>query len=110
MALQAQIASQENKELLAKSLFYLRQPSTGSVDGDVRRLSTLIHEWVANDVIDENMFTPSASLIVELGLQSSLSEYKVPTQDLSTIAGRALGNPDDPLLSEVVKLLERLYV
>lgn len=56
------------------------------------------------------MFMPSLSLVVELGLQSSLSEYKVPTQDLSKIAGRALGNPEDPLLSEVVKLLEGLYV
>ncbi|KAF9464993.1 alcohol dehydrogenase IV [Collybia nuda] len=93
VALQSRIASQENKEHLAKSLFYLQEASTGSVDGDVRLLSSMIQD-----------------LIVQLGLKASLSEYKVPTQDLPGIAEGALGNQDEPIFSEVVKLLEGLYV
>lgn len=46
VALKADTASPEDKESLAEALFYLRQPSTGSVDGDIRKLSTLIHECV----------------------------------------------------------------
>jgi len=47
--------------------------------------------------------------VVELGLQSNLSEYKVPTQDITKIAAGALGSEDDPCLPQVVKLLEGLY-
>lgn len=44
--LQAELASQEDKEYLAEALFYLREPSTGTVDGDVRKLSTMINRQV----------------------------------------------------------------
>ncbi|KAG6903036.1 hypothetical protein C0995_007469 [Termitomyces sp. Mi166 len=92
VALQAKIASQDHKELLAKTLFYLQQPSTGSVEGDILKLSSLIDE-----------------LVVNLGLQSNLTEYKVPHDDLSKIAGGALGSQDDPNLPQVVEMLKTLY-
>lgn len=48
-------------------------------------------------------------LVVELGLKSNLSEYKVPTQDIPGIAAAALGRGGDSHLAQVVKLLEGLY-
>ncbi|KAJ7666534.1 hypothetical protein B0H17DRAFT_1089595 [Mycena rosella] len=83
VALQARIASKEHKDCLADTLFYLREPSTGSVDGDVVKLSALI-----------------AGLVEQLGLKSTLSEYKVPREDLAKIAQ---GNED------VVELLNGIY-
>ena len=44
VGLKAEVASQADKEALAAALFYLRQESTGSVDGDVRKLSSLIQQ------------------------------------------------------------------
>ncbi|KAJ6602415.1 alcohol dehydrogenase IV [Mycena vulgaris] len=83
VALQSRIASQEDKDCLAAALFYLREPSTGSVDGDVLRLSALI-----------------AGLVQRLGLKSTLSEYKVPKEDLAKIAqGR----------EDLVELLNGIY-
>lgn len=49
------------------------------------------------------------SLVTELGLKSSLSEYKVPKEDLPSIAAQALGRQEDPDQARVVKLLEGLY-
>ncbi|RDB25420.1 Alcohol dehydrogenase 2 [Hypsizygus marmoreus] len=92
VALKADIASQEDKELLAKSLFYLRQPSTGSIDGDVLKLSSLIK-----------------TLVADLGLQSNLEEYKVPPEDLPKVASRALGSEDDPNHARVVRMLQGIY-
>lgn len=90
--LQAEIASQEDKEYLAEALFYLREPSTGTVDGDVRKLSHLIN-----------------SLVQELGLQKTLSQYGVPTTDIEQIAIRTVGQEDEELLSKVKILLESIY-
>jgi alcohol dehydrogenase class IV len=90
--LKSEIASEEDKKALAAALFYLQEPSTGSVEGDVRRLAHLID-----------------SLITNLGLHSTLSEYKVPKQDLNSIASQALGREDDPALPKVVGLLEGIY-
>ena len=42
VALMASIGSTEDKELLATSLFHLRQQPTGTVEGDILRLSFLI--------------------------------------------------------------------
>ncbi|KAG6908034.1 hypothetical protein DXG01_006453 [Tephrocybe rancida] len=92
VALKAKVASQEDRELLAKTLFYLQQPSTGSVDGDVVKLSSLIHQ-----------------LVDKLGLQSTLTEYNVPVEDLSKVAAGALGSEDDPTFPEVVRMLKGLY-
>lgn len=90
--LQAETASQEDKEYLAEALLYLREPSTGTVDGDVRKLSYMI-----------------ASLVQELGLQRTLSQYGVPTADIEQIAVRAVGQEDEELLSEVKIILESIY-
>ncbi|KAF8743985.1 hypothetical protein AX14_013387 [Amanita brunnescens Koide BX004] len=90
--LKAEVASQEDKEYLAQALFYLRTPSTGTVEGDVHQLATMIDELVKN-----------------LGLKSTLSEHSVPRTDLPDIATRALGSTDDPLFGRVVNLLEKIY-
>lgn len=37
--MQAEIASEEDKRRLADVLFFLRVPSTGSIEGDVRKLA-----------------------------------------------------------------------
>ena len=49
-------------------------------------------------------------LVIDLGLQTSLTEYNVPPEDLATIATQALGSENDPQLSRVVKLLESIYL
>ncbi|KAJ7499414.1 iron-containing alcohol dehydrogenase [Mycena latifolia] len=83
VALQARTASAEDKDCLARALFYLREPGTGSVEGDIVKLSGLIE-----------------GLVEKLGLKSTLSEYGVPRQDLPKIAqGR----------EDVVMLLEGIY-
>ncbi|KII92110.1 hypothetical protein PLICRDRAFT_36898 [Plicaturopsis crispa FD-325 SS-3] len=92
VALKAEIASNEDKEYLGKALFYLNEPSTGSIDGDVRKLSALI-----------------AGLVTSLGLKSTLTEYKVPAGDIPGIVEKALGSKEDTTFPEVVKLLQTLY-
>ena len=109
MILQSELASDEDKKTLAAALFYLRQPSTGSVEGDVLHLAELINGYVSST----DCSTPSnfyvRRLVIDLGLQSTLAEYKVPTDDLASIAGQALGNNSHPHIPRVVKLLESLY-
>ncbi|KAI0331178.1 iron-containing alcohol dehydrogenase [Cubamyces sp. BRFM 1775] len=92
VALKAEVASQEDKEWLAGALFHLRKPSTGSLEGDILQLSADIQK-----------------LVDDLGLHSTLAEYKVPREDLPQIAQLAVGAQDDPLLPKVVALLESLY-
>jgi len=92
VVLKADIASPEDKEYLAEALFYLRQPSTGSVEGDARQLGLLISELVA-----------------QLGLASNLTEYKVPKDDIPVIAGKALGSNEGETFTKVVKMLNGLY-
>ncbi|KAH9944707.1 iron-containing alcohol dehydrogenase [Amylocystis lapponica] len=92
VALKAEIASEEDKRWLSEALFYIREPSTGSVEGDIRKLSADID-----------------SLVVSLGLKSNLEEYKVPRGDLPKIAELALGRKDDPAYEQVVKILEGIY-
>ncbi|KAJ7179546.1 alcohol dehydrogenase IV [Mycena filopes] len=83
VVIQSRIASKEHKEYLANTLFYLREPSTGSVEGDILRLSALID-----------------GLVVQLGVKSSLSEYKVPREDFAALSQ---GNED------LVELLNGIY-
>ena len=40
--MKAEVGSKEDKEWLANALFYLRKPSTGSLEGDIRTLSAEI--------------------------------------------------------------------
>lgn len=47
-------------------------------------------------------------LIDNLGLHSTLAEYKVPPADLPQIAEAAVGSKDDPVLGKVVSLLQGL--
>ncbi|KAG9316367.1 hypothetical protein JVU11DRAFT_2400 [Chiua virens] len=46
VGLKADIASPEDKAALAEALFYLREPTTGSVEGDVKRFGNKIDELV----------------------------------------------------------------
>ncbi|KAI0063598.1 alcohol dehydrogenase IV [Artomyces pyxidatus] len=89
--LKAKVASQEDKEDLAAALFYLGQPSTGSIEGDALKLADLIEELVAN-----------------LGLKSTLTQYNVPPSDIPKIAELALRGETN-LQGDVVKILEGLY-
>ncbi|KAK7005866.1 alcohol dehydrogenase IV [Favolaschia claudopus] len=82
VAVQARLASEEDKQYLANSLFYLRESSTGSIDGDILRLSALI-----------------AGLVERLELKSTLREYNVPKEDLVKLA-----QGDDAL-----EVLNRIY-
>ncbi|RDX48032.1 alcohol dehydrogenase IV [Lentinus brumalis] len=91
VALKAETASKEDKEWLAGALFYLRKPSTGSLEGDITQLSVEIQK-----------------LVDGLGLHSTLSQYKVPQEHVQTIAERAVGK-EDPLLPKVVGLLHGIY-
>ncbi|KAK7005865.1 alcohol dehydrogenase IV [Favolaschia claudopus] len=69
VAVQARLASAEDKKYMESSLFYLGEPSTGSTDGDILKLSALI-----------------AGLVERLGLKSALREYNVPKEDLVMLA------------------------
>ncbi len=44
--LKSELASEQDKRTLATALVHLHEPSTGSVDEDVRRLASLINEFV----------------------------------------------------------------
>ncbi|KAI0081311.1 iron-containing alcohol dehydrogenase [Panus rudis PR-1116 ss-1] len=92
VALEAEILSQSDKDWLAGALFHLRQPTTGSVEGDIRKLSGLIQ-----------------GLVDSLGLHSTLTEYKVPKEDLPDVAEKAVGSRDHPTFPQVVKVLESIY-
>ncbi|KAJ7087284.1 iron-containing alcohol dehydrogenase [Mycena belliarum] len=83
VALQSRVAPAEDKEALARALFYLAEPSTGSIEGDIMKLSGLI-----------------AGLVEKLGLKTTLSEYKIPRGDLPKLAQDK---------EDVVKLLESIY-
>ena len=107
--LKSDVASEDDQRALAEALFYLREPSTGSLNGDVVRLATLINEYVHDVKFRESKMTAFLSLVINLGLQTTLTQYQVPTTDLKSIAIQALGNEDDPQLNKVVKLLEGLY-
>jgi len=86
VALKVDIASQEDKEFVAAALFYLRQPSTGSVDGGVRKGASEID-----------------GLVTRLGLKPNLTDYKVPTADLPKIVGGAMRGQDGLDFPKVVK-------
>ncbi|KDQ53549.1 hypothetical protein JAAARDRAFT_197357 [Jaapia argillacea MUCL 33604] len=90
--LKAEVASKEDKEWLAGALFHLRQSSTGSLEGDVRKLASEI-----------------ATLVENLGLKTDLAQYNVPRSDAPKIAERALGSKDDPIFPQVEQLLEGLF-
>ncbi|KAJ7107149.1 hypothetical protein C8R43DRAFT_1243730 [Mycena crocata] len=74
-----------NKKCLAHLLFHLREQSTGTVEGDILKLSELI-----------------AGLVEELGLKSMMREYTVPKEDIPKIA-HGLGG------KEVEGLLDGIY-
>lgn len=48
-------------------------------------------------------------LVDGLGLKSTLTQYKVPKDDVPKIAAKSVGGEDQPDYAKVVKLLENLY-
>jgi len=92
VVLKADIASPEDKAALAEALFHLREPTTGSVEGDIRRVGNKIDELVRG-----------------LGLHRTLASYKVPRANLPTIAKLALAGDDPDLQPRVEALLESIY-
>ena len=48
-------------------------------------------------------------MVIELGLKSTLSEYKVPREDLPKVAELSVGSRDDPTYPRVIQLLESIY-
>ncbi|KAI6046103.1 alcohol dehydrogenase IV [Pisolithus marmoratus] len=92
VALKAETAMEEDKATLAKVLFYLGEPSTGTTEGDVVRLSSMIN-----------------GLVEKLGLRSNLTTYDVPREDLPKISQLTIGSAEDPLYPKVVELLQRIY-
>ncbi|KIJ67918.1 hypothetical protein HYDPIDRAFT_107456 [Hydnomerulius pinastri MD-312] len=92
VGLKADIANAEDKAALAEALFYLKEPSTGSVVGDIKRLGTLINQ-----------------LVFDLGLHRTLAFYNVPKGDLPKIAQLALAGEDPAYQPKVEALLEGIY-
>ncbi|KAL5484781.1 hypothetical protein ACEPAI_7423 [Sanghuangporus weigelae] len=97
IALQARFASPEDKEALARALFYLKIESAGNVEKDIRLLAHAVEHLVA-----------------KLGLTTSLGDYGVPREDLLKIAQGALGEAGvedvgDPRSESLVEMLEGLY-
>ncbi|KIY73131.1 Dehydroquinate synthase-like protein [Cylindrobasidium torrendii FP15055 ss-10] len=90
VAMQADIQTPEFKEDLAQAVYQLRRDSTGSVEGDIRLFSKLIH-----------------GLIKDLGLASTLTEYHVPEEDFPAII-KPVVPLDDPRFKQVVELLKGL--
>jgi len=92
VALKAMIADAEDKRCLAEALFYLREAPTGSVEGDVGKLASLIDDLTAR-----------------LGLQTTLKDNNVPRDDLPKIAKLAVGDGPEPLVQQVEQLLINIY-
>jgi len=92
VTLKADIASSKDKAALAEALFYLREPPTGSIEGDVQRLGSKIDELVRG-----------------LDLHRTLASYNVPRANLSTIAKLALTGDDPEHQHKVEALLESIY-
>ncbi|KAI0745051.1 alcohol dehydrogenase IV [Earliella scabrosa] len=108
VGLKAETASPEDKEWLANALHHLRLPSTGSIDGDIQKLSQEIQHCVMS-IPPHLIFSRARRLVDDLGLHSTLSEYKVPREDIPHIVELATGSKDDPEYSKAVALLEGLY-
>jgi len=92
VALQAEVASKEDKEALARGLRYIGKHSTGSVEGDIQRLASEIKQ-----------------LVNTLGLTTNLTQYKVPKGDIPIIVEKAVGAKTGALYDGVVKIVEGLY-
>ena len=114
MALQADLASPEHKEWLARALFYLRKPTTGSLESDILQLSNEIRGCVAYIVYTSTAWTLIGAsddrLVDRLDLHSTLAQYRVPREDIPQIAKDALrGGFNDLVGAKVISLLEKVF-
>ena len=115
VALQAEIASPEDKQYLANALFHLRIPPSGNLDSDVRQLAKAIDACVFILVLffvlhsRSHMYFISLRLVEDLGLRTDLAAYDVPTVDLPDIAAKALGSAEHPHFAKVVNVLESIH-
>ncbi|KAI0633700.1 iron-containing alcohol dehydrogenase [Trametes polyzona] len=94
VALKAESASHQEKEWLAGALAHIRRPSSGSLRDVILTLSTDIQK-----------------LVDDLGLHSTLAEYKVPREEIPTIAKLSVKESpaDMALLDKVAPMLESIY-
>ena len=76
------------------------------MEGDVVKLSELIDGYVSYS--SNLIFMKCFRLVRNLGLKTSLDQYKVPREDLPAVAERALGGRNE-LHGDVVAFLEALY-
>lgn len=53
--------------------------------------------------------TPYERLVTQLGLASTLTEYKVPKDDIPVIVAKVVGSKEGDAFQKVVKLLNGLY-
>ena len=115
VALQAEIASPEDKQYLANALFHLRIPPSGDLDSDVRQLAKAIDACVFIFILffvlhsRSHMYFISLRLVEDLGLKTDLAAYDVPTVDLPDIAAKALGSAEHPHFAKVVNFLEGIH-
>ncbi|KAJ3508811.1 hypothetical protein NMY22_g16495 [Coprinellus aureogranulatus] len=92
VVMKAEVGSEDDKKWLADALFYLKESSTGSLEGDVLKLAQLIK-----------------SLVVDLGLESNLATFNVSRDALESVAVGALGTQNQNYeVTRVVQLLESI--
>lgn len=110
--LKADVASPEDKAALAEALFYLREPTTGTIEGDIRQLGNKIDEYAYlrfQRAYPTRTDDHSTRLVHGLGLHRTLASYNVPKANLPTIAKLALIGDDPELQPRVEALLESIY-
>jgi len=107
----ANVVSPEDRVWLAGSLRFIGLEQSGVVETDIHKLADAIAKYVYCAPCLSQLRGTSLRfrLISDLGLQSNLTEYRVPKEDALDIATRAVGGSDNPLLPQVVKLVQNLY-
>lgn len=107
--MKAEVGSEDDKKWLAEALFYLREPSTGSLEGDVLKLAQLIKSQVVPGIPYNDFTYLHNSLVIGLGLETNLSNYNVPRDALESVAVGALGTQNQNYeTARVVQLLESI--
>jgi hypothetical protein len=114
IALMADVADDDEKRWLMDTLFHLRVSSTGNARDDILKLSALIQRCGFLFVVTCIRWLKGRySLVDQLGLRSTLAEYRVPRADVPEIAALALGEEGQrdsaSLYGHVVGLLDGLY-
>ncbi|CAF1602116.1 unnamed protein product [Didymodactylos carnosus] len=83
---------QESASQLARALPYIGMESCGNSEKDAQTLAFAVDNLVKN-----------------LGLKTTLNEYKVPRDQAEIITERALKKRDDPARDRVLELVQKLW-